>query len=256
MILLEHISKTFHPGTANENRCLNQLTLAVNRGDFVTVIGSNGAGKSTLLNILSGSLPVDEGRIEIAGQDVTRMPEHKRARFIGRVFQDPMAGTAADLSIEENLALAMKRGRGRGLSQAVQSDYLPLFRQELAQLGLGLGDRLSDRIGSLSGGQRQSITLLMAALTMPHIILLDEHTAALDPKTADTVMSITDKLVQTHGLTALMITHNMEHALRYGNRLVMLHKGQVAFDFGAEEKSSLTAQDLLNRFTELSSGGD
>ena len=253
MILLDKIYKTFHKGTANEFRCINGLTLAVERGDFVTVIGSNGAGKSTMLNILAGAMPVDKGRIEISGKNVTDMPEHKRARLIGRVFQDPMVGTAAALSIEENLALAMKRTGGRGLGPAVRSRYEPRFKEELGQLDLGLENRLKDRIGLLSGGQRQSVTLLMAALIRPHIILLDEHTAALDPKTADTVMRITDKIVRTHKLTAMMITHNMEHALQYGNRLVMLHQGGVFFDARGKERSRLTKQDLLNRFSEVSS---
>lgn len=253
MIRLDNIYKTFHPGTVNENRSINGLSLEVASGDFVTVIGSNGAGKSTMLNILSGAIPVDSGRIEIADQDVTKMPEFKRARLIGRVFQDPMVGTAGALSIEENLSLAMKRTGSRGLGPAVKSQYEPIFKKELAQLDLGLENRLQDTIGLLSGGQRQSITLLMAALIKPHIILLDEHTAALDPKTADTVMRITDKIVKTHNLTALMITHNMEHALKYGNRLVMLHRGKVAFDVKGEERAKLTTQDLLDRFSKVSS---
>lgn len=252
MIRLDNIYKTFHPGTVNENRSINGLSLEVETGDFVTVIGSNGAGKSTMLNILAGAIPVDSGRIEISGQDVTKMPEFKRARLIGRVFQDPMVGTAGALSIEENLSLAMKRTGGRGLGPAVKSHYEPVFKKELAQLDLGLENRLQDTIGLLSGGQRQSITLLMAALIKPHIILLDEHTAALDPKTADTVMRITDKIVKTHNLTALMITHNMEHALKYGNRLVMLHRGKVAFDVKGEERAKLTTQDLLDRFSKVS----
>lgn len=251
MITLRNVYKTFNKGTINENPSLRGLSLAIEEGDFVTVIGSNGAGKSTLLNAIAGSLSIDSGAILIDELDVTKQPEHRRASLIGRVFQDPMVGTAAQLTIEENLALAMKRKGGRCLLPAVKSSYATFFREQLGQLGLGLEDRLGDVIGLLSGGQRQAITLLMAALVEPRIILLDEHTAALDPKTAHIVMKLSAKLIAEHKLTALMITHNLEHALRYGNRLVMLHAGVVAFDLRGDDKKHLSTADLFRMYSEV-----
>lgn len=251
MIKLENIHKTFYPGTVNENKSINGLNLTIEREDFVTIIGSNGAGKSTLMNLLAGSLTADSGKIEIDGIDVTYTSEHQRAKWIGRVFQDPMKGTASSLTIEENLALAMKRTLPRNLTKAVKASYLQQFKDELAKLNLGLENRLQDIIGLLSGGQRQSITLLMSSLVKPHIILLDEHTAALDPKTAKTVMELTRDIIKDHRLTAIMITHNMEQAIKYGNRIVMLHKGRVAFDLKGEERTKQTSSSLLARFSQV-----
>lgn len=252
MIQIEKVYKTFHKGTINENPILQGLSLSLNSGDFATIIGSNGAGKSTMLNVIAGTTPVDQGRIQIGQHDVSKLAEHKRAHLIGRVFQDPMVGTAASLTIEENLALAMKRGGRRNLSFGVKNQDKAFFKEQLAQLGLNLETRLQDIIGLLSGGQRQSITLLMAALIKPQIILLDEHTAALDPKTGEAVMAITQKIIAEHKLTALMITHNLDHAIRFGNRLIMLHKGKVALDLSGAAREKLTSQELLSQFTQIS----
>ena len=250
MLNVEHISKTFNRGTINEKRALNDLSLSLADGDFVTVIGGNGAGKSTLLNAVAGVWPVDDGKIEISGEDVTGMPEYQRARYIGRVFQDPMMGTAPNMQIEENLALANRRGKKRGLRWGVTQQEKALYRERLATLGLGLEDRMTARVGLLSGGQRQALTLLMAALQAPKILLLDEHTAALDPATAAKVLELSDQIIREHKLTAMMITHNMTDAIRHGNRLIMMDRGRIVLDIAGEEKMRLTKADLLARFAE------
>lgn len=252
MLELKHIYKTFHPGTINERRALFGLDLSLAKGDFVTVIGGNGAGKSTMLNAISGVFPVDAGSITIDGVEVARLPEYKRAAYLGRVFQDPMTGTAASMGIEENLALAMRRGKTRGLRWGITSQEREQFRTELATLGLGLEDRMNAKVGLLSGGQRQALTLLMATLKKPKLLLLDEHTAALDPKTAAKVLEISAKIVAEHGLTTLMITHNMRDAIQYGNRLIMMHEGRVIYDVQGEEKQKLHVKDLLQKFEQVS----
>ncbi len=251
MLKLEHVSKTFHPGTIHETRALQGLDLHLAPGEFVTVIGGNGAGKSTLLNAVAGVWPVDSGHILIDGADVTALPEHKRAAFIGRVFQDPMMGTAPNMQIEENLALANRRGKPRGLKWGVTRAEREVYREKLATLGLGLESRLEDKVGLLSGGQRQALTLLMASLQKPKLLLLDEHTAALDPATAAKVLELSDKIVAENELTALMITHNMRDALTHGNRIIMMHHGHIILDISGEEKKHLTKQDLLDRFAAL-----
>lgn len=248
MLEVKGLVKTFFKGTVNEKTALHGIDLHLQSGDFTTVIGGNGAGKSTLLNSIAGVFPVDAGTIKINDTDITKMPEYKRAAFIGRVFQDPMLGTAGNMQIEENLLLALRRGKKMGLKWAFVPEERELFRERLSLLGLGLEDRLSARMGLLSGGQRQSITLLMATMLRPELLLLDEHTAALDPKTAANVLSLTDKLVQEYKLTTLMITHNMRDALRFGNRLIMMNNGRIIFDVRDEEKAKLTVQDLLERF--------
>ena len=250
MLNVEHISKTFNRGTINEKRALNDLSLSLADGDFVTVIGGNGAGKSTLLNAVAGVWPVDDGKIEISGEDVTGMPEYQRARYIGRVFQDPMMGTAPNMQIEENLALAYRRGKKRGLRWGVTQQEKALYREKLATLGLGLEDRMTARVGLLSGGQRQALTLLMAALQAPKILLLDEHTAALDPATAAKVLELSDQIIREHKLTAMMITHNMTDAIRHGNRLIMMDQGRIVLDISGEDKQKLTKADLLARFAQ------
>ena len=250
MLELQSISKTFHPGTIHAKKALQNLSLSLNDGDFVTVIGGNGAGKSTLLNAVAGVWPVDDGKIEISGEDVTGMPEYQRARYIGRVFQDPMMGTAPNMQIEENLALAYRRGKKRGLRWGVTQQEKALYREKLATLGLGLEDRMTARVGLLSGGQRQALTLLMAALQAPKILLLDEHTAALDPATAAKVLELSDQIIREHKLTAMMITHNMTDAIRHGNRLIMMDRGRIVLDIAGEEKMRLTKADLLARFAE------
>ena len=247
---IKNVSKTFNPGTINEKHALSNLSLSLNDGDFVTVIGGNGAGKSTLLNAVAGVWPVDSGAILIDGEDVTGMPEYKRAKYIGRVFQDPMMGTAPNMQIEENLALAMRRGKKRGLKWGVTSAEREAYRAKLATLGLGLEDRLTAKVGLLSGGQRQALTLLMASLQTPKLLLLDEHTAALDPGTAKKVLELSDKIISENKLTALMITHNMTDAIRHGNRLIMMDRGRIVLDISGEEKSRLTKADLLERFAE------
>lgn len=248
MLEIKHISKTFHPGTVNEKQALRDLSLVLKDGDFVTVIGGNGAGKSTLLNAVAGVWPVDSGSISIGGTDVTRLPEHKRAKYIGRVFQDPMMGTAATMQIEENMALAARRGRARTLRPGITRDERERYRETLKILDLGLEDRLTSKVGLLSGGQRQALTLLMAALRKPNLLLLDEHTAALDPKTAAKVLAATERIVQKDHLTTLMITHNMKDAIVHGNRLIMMYEGRVALDISGEDKKRLTVEDLLARF--------
>lgn len=248
MLDVRNIYKTFNPGTVNEKTALRGVSLTLNDGDFVTVIGGNGAGKSTLLNAVAGVWPVDEGCISIGGVDVTKLPEHKRAKYIGRVFQDPMMGTAATMQIEENMALAARRGRVRTLRPGITRDERDHYREMLKILDLGLEDRLTSKVGLLSGGQRQALTLLMAALRKPDLLLLDEHTAALDPKTAAKVLDATERIVQKDRLTTLMITHNMKDAIAHGNRLIMMYEGNIALDISGEEKKKLTVEDLLAKF--------
>ena len=249
MLKLENIRKTFHAGTVNQKIALDGLSLTLNDGDFVTVIGGNGAGKSTLLNTIAGTFPVDSGSITIDGEDITDLPEQKRARFLGRVFQDPMMGTAADMWIEENMALAAHRGERRGLRWAISPAERENFRRLLSELDLGLEDRLSSKVGLLSGGQRQALTLLMAVMKKPKLLLLDEHTAALDPKTAAKVLALSDRFIEESRLTALMVTHNMKDAIAHGNRLIMMNAGKIVFDISGEEKKRLTVDDLLHAFT-------
>ena len=252
MLELREIYKTFNPGTINEKRALNGVSLTLADGDFVTVIGGNGAGKSTLLNAVAGVWPVDSGTIAIDGIDVTSLPEHKRARYIGRVFQDPMMGTAATMQIEENLALAARRGKTRGLKAGITAREREEYRELLKILDLGLEERLTAKVGLLSGGQRQALTLLMASLVKPKLLLLDEHTAALDPKTAAKVLDATEKIVRRDNLTTLMITHNMRDAIAHGNRLIMMYEGRVAVDVSGEEKKHLTVEQLLALFSQAS----
>ena len=251
MLDLQHISKTFNPGTVNAKTALRDLSLTLHEGDFVTVIGGNGAGKSTMLNAVAGTFFVNTGRILIDGTDVTHLPEHKRAAFIGRVFQDPMMGTAPTMQIEENLALAARRGQRRGLKWGVTNAEREEYHEKLKMLGLGLEDRMTAKVGLLSGGQRQALTLLMASLKRPKLLLLDEHTAALDPTTAAKVLELSDKIVEENGLTAMMITHNMTDAIRHGNRLIMMNEGRIILDIAGEEKKKLTKRDLLERFAAL-----
>ena len=253
MLKITNLQKTFNPGTVNAKTALKGLNLTLNDGDFVTVIGGNGAGKSTLLNAIAGVWKPDYGTIELDGIDVTGMPEHKRAQFLGRVFQDPMKGTAPDMEIAENLAIASKRGIRRRFKWGVKKADRKQYKALLATLDLGLEDRLSAKVGLLSGGQRQAVTLLMATLNRPKLLLLDEHTAALDPKTASKVLALTDKIVSENNLTTLMITHNMHDAIAYGNRLIMMHEGNVVVDVSGEEKKQLTIPQLLQLF-ETSSG--
>jgi len=251
MLDINNISKTFFPGTVNERRALVNLDLHLAEGDFVTVIGSNGAGKSTLLNAISGRYTVDSGDIVIDGKRVNRMKEFQRAKYIGRVFQDPMAGTAPTLSIEKNLSLALRRGKPRTLGMSLNAKQRARFKEELASLELGLENRLPAKVGLLSGGQRQALSLLMAGFTHPRILLLDEHTAALDPQRAALVTELTERIVNQGGLTTLMVTHNMEQALRLGNRLIMMHEGQIVFEANAEEKKKLTVPLLLEEFSKI-----
>ena len=252
MLRVENVSKTFFPGTINEKRALQGLNLHLAPGDFATVIGGNGAGKSTTLNAIAGVFPIDSGKILIDGEDLTKKPEHKRAKYIGRVFQDPMMGTAAGMMIEENLAIAARRGKTPGLSWSFTDAQHEYFHELLKELDLGLEDRMTAKVGLLSGGQRQALTLLMATLKKPKLLLLDEHTAALDPKTAEKVLALTDKIVKRDKLTTLMITHNMRDALRFGNRLIMLHNGRVIIDVQGEEKRHLEIPDLLAMFEKAS----
>lgn len=252
MLEVKNIYKTFNPGTINEKIALNGLSLKLNEGDFVTVIGGNGAGKSTLLNAVAGVWPVDEGQIVIDGTDVTKLSEHKRAAYLGRVFQDPMTGTAATMGIEENLALAKRRGTKRGLRKGITQQEREEYKELLKVLDLGLENRLTSKVGLLSGGQRQALTLLMATLKKPKLLLLDEHTAALDPKTASKVLEITDMIVNRDHLTTLMITHNMKDAIAHGNRLIMLMDGKVILDIQGEEKKKLTVKNLLDKFEQAS----
>ena len=252
MLELKELCKTFHPGTVNAKTALNHLSLTLEDGDFVTVIGGNGAGKSTLLNAIAGVFPVDSGSIVLDGEDMTDLPEHKRAALLGRVFQDPQMGTAPTMQIDENLALAARRGQRRGLKWGVTRAEREKYRTLLADLGLGLEDRMSTKVGLLSGGQRQALTLRMAPLKKPKLLLLDEHTAALDPKTAMKVLETSQRIVERDGLTTLMITHNMKDAIAYGNRLIMMDAGTVVLDVKGEEKQQLTVPDLIRRFSAAS----
>lgn len=254
MLEIQNIHKTFNPGTINEKVALNGVNLNLNPGDFVTIIGGNGAGKSTTLNAIAGVWSVDEGKIIIDGVDITKLSEHKRALYLGRVFQDPMTGTAATMSIEENMAIAARRGERRGLGWGITKKERERYKEALKELDLGLEDRLSSKVGLLSGGQRQAITLLMASLKKPKLLLLDEHTAALDPKTAAKVLDISDKIIQEHQLTAMMVTHNMKDAIAHGNRLIMMHEGKIIYDVSGEEKKNLKVADLLAKFEEVSDG--
>ena len=254
MLEIQNIHKTFNPGTINEKVALNGVNLNLNPGDFVTIIGGNGAGKSTTLNAIAGVWSVDEGKIIIDGVDITKLSEHKRALYLGRVFQDPMTGTAATMSIEENMAIAARRGERRGLGWGITKKERERYKEALKELDLGLEDRLSSKVGLLSGGQRQAITLLMASLKKPKLLLLDEHTAALDPKTAAKVLAISDKIIQEHQLTAMMVTHNMQDAIAHGNRLIMMHEGKIIYDVSGEEKKNLKVADLLAKFEEVSGG--
>ncbi|SKB50719.1 putative ABC transport system ATP-binding protein [Lachnospiraceae bacterium] len=248
MLEVQNIYKTFNPGTINEKHALNGVNLTLEDGDFCTVIGGNGAGKSTMLNAVAGVWPVDSGRIIIDGEDVTGLPDYKRAAVIGRVFQDPMTGTAATMEIEENLALAARRGRSRTLRWGVTRAERDVYREKLKILDLGLEDRMTAKVGLLSGGQRQALTLLMATLVKPKVLLLDEHTAALDPKTAEKVLNATEAVVNRDHLTTLMITHNMRDAIAHGNRLIMMNEGRIVLDIRGEEKKNLTVEDLLHQF--------
>ena len=252
MLELVNIHKTFNLGTINEKKALDGVNLQLDEGDFVTVIGGNGAGKSTVLNAIAGVWPIDTGNIIIDGQDVTGLPEHKRAAFLGRVFQDPMNGTTATMEIEENLALAARRGKRRGLSWGITKKEKEEYRELLKMLDLGLEDRMTSKVGLLSGGQRQALTLLMATLKKPKLLLLDEHTAALDPKTAAKVLALSDKMIEENNLTAMMVTHNMRDAIVHGNRLIMMNEGKVILDIKGEEKKKLTVEDLLHKFEEIS----
>ena len=248
MLKIRDVYKTFNRGTVNEKVAINGLDLTLEDGDFVTVIGGNGAGKSTMLNLIAGVFPVDSGKIILNGLNLNGLPEHKRARFLGRVFQDPMRGTAATMGIEENLALAYRRGKRRGLGHGITGEEREMYREKLKSLDLGLEDRLTSKVGLLSGGQRQALTLLMATLQKPDLLLLDEHTAALDPKTADKVLQLTEEIVARDHLTTLMVTHNMKNAIQYGNRLIMMDAGRVVVDIRGEEKKNLSVHDLLEKF--------
>ena len=254
MLRMEEIWKTFNAGTVNEKTALSGLNLELKEGDFVTVIGGNGAGKSTMLNAVAGVWPVDEGKIYIDDEDVTKLPEHKRAKYLGRVFKDPMTGTAAGMQIEENLALAARRGSFRFLKPGITHKERKYYQERLAALGLGLEDRMTTKVRLLSGGQRQALTLLMATLKKPRILLLDEHTAALDPKTAAKVLEATDRIVEENHLTTMMITHNMKDAIVHGNRLIMMYDGHIIYDVAGEEKKRLKVSDLLEKFEQASGG--
>lgn len=248
MLELKGLYKTFNAGTINEKRAINGVDLTLEDGDFVTIIGGNGAGKSTVLNLISGVFPVDQGSIHLNENELTNLPEYRRAKYLGRVFQDPMMGTAATMNIEENLALAYRRGARRGLGIGIKKQEREMYREQLSTLGLGLEDRMTSKVGLLSGGQRQALTLLMATLKKPELLLLDEHTAALDPKTADKVLQLTEEIVARDHLTTLMVTHNMKNAIQYGNRLIMMDSGKVVVDIRGEEKKNLSVKDLLEKF--------
>lgn len=253
MIQLTNVNKTFNANTINEKKALTNLNLTIETGDFVTVIGGNGAGKSTLLNLIAGVFPCDGGQIVLDDVDLTRQPEYKRAKLLGRVFQDPMMGTASEMGIEENLAMAFRRGKKRGLRWGIKNEERAFYKEKLQTLELGLETRLSNKVGLLSGGQRQALTLLMATLQKPKLLLLDEHTAALDPKTARKVLELTDEIVGRDSLTTLMVTHNMKDAIRVGNRLIMMHEGKIILDIKGQEKKDLQVKDLLQKF-ETASG--
>ena len=248
MLKIENVKKTFLAHTINEKRVLNGINLNLEEGDFVTVIGSNGAGKSTLLNAIAGTFMIDEGKISIDDVDITKLQEYQRAKYIGRVFQDPMVGTASDMWIEENLALANRRGNSRGLKLGITAEERKVYKELLAEFDLGLEDRLNTKVGLLSGGQRQALTLIMATIKKPKLLLLDEHTAALDPKTAKTVLDVTDKVVNKYKLTTFMVTHNMKDAIAHGNRLIMMDAGKIVLDIKGKEKKELTVEKLLEKF--------
>lgn len=254
MLEMTDVSKTFNAGTINEKKALIDIRLNLNAGDFVTVIGGNGAGKSTLLNLIAGVFPCDRGSIVLDGTDLTRQPEYVRAKLLGRVFQDPMRGTASEMGIEENLAMAYRRGKKRTLRWGITGKERELYHERLKKLGLGLEDRMSSKVGLLSGGQRQALTLLMATLQKPKLLLLDEHTAALDPRTAKNILVLTGEIVAEDHLTALMVTHNMRDAIRYGNRLIMMDEGRIIYDIAGEEKRNLKVEDLLEKFEAVSGG--
>ena len=252
MLQITNLHKTFNPGTPNENHVLKGVSLTLKEGDYVTVIGGNGAGKSTLLNSIAGTIGVDSGEIRIDSVDVTRLPEHKRAGLLGRVFQDPMQGTAAKMSVSENLALAARRGKHRGLRWGLPKGENQEFTKALEMLGLGLERRLDDKIGLLSGGQRQAITLIMATMQKPKLLLLDEHTAALDPKTAEIIMELTDQVVKEKKVTTIMVTHNLRYAVEYGNRLIMMHEGKAILDKAGEEKKTINTEEIMAIFNRIS----
>jgi len=252
MLTITNVRKTFNKGTVNEKKALNGINLHLKPGDFCTIIGGNGAGKSTMLNMIAGVYPIDSGKIEIDGVNISRDPEYKRAKYIGRVFQDPMRGTAAGMEIQENLALALRRGQKRGLGWGIKANEKDFYHDSLTRLGLGLQSRMSSKVGLLSGGQRQALTLLMATLEKPKLLLLDEHTAALDPKTAKKVLELTEEIVSEQKLTALMVTHNMKDAIQMGNRLIMMHEGRIIYDVEGEGKKNLQVEDLLRKFEEAS----
>ncbi|MDD4111671.1 MAG: ABC transporter ATP-binding protein [Herbinix sp.] len=254
MLKFNGVYKTFNHNTVNEKRVINDLSLHLQRGDFVTVIGGNGAGKSTLLNLIAGVYPPDSGSILLEGEAITHLPEYKRAKYLGRVFQDPMMGTAANMEIQENLALAYRRGKRRGLRWGITNKEKQNYIEKLTNLGLGLETRMTSKVGLLSGGQRQALTLLMATLQQPKLLLLDEHTAALDPGTAERVLELTQQIVSANNLTTLMVTHNMKQAIQYGNRLVMMYEGKIIFDVSGVEKSDLKVADLLKKFEIVSNG--
>ena len=254
MLDIIKVYKSFNIGTPVQKDALKGLELHLDKGDFVTVIGGNGAGKSTMLNAVAGVFPVEQGNIKIDGHDVTKEPEFKRAKYIGRVFQDPLKGTAGDMQIEENLALALRRGKHRSLKWGISSKEREMFVEMLKDLDLGLESRMASKVGLLSGGQRQALTLLMATIKEPQLLLLDEHTAALDPKTAQKVLDMTERVVNEHHLTTMMITHNMKHAIKYGNRLIMMNDGQIIYDVSGEEKKNLEVSDLLRKFEQVSGG--
>jgi len=251
MVRLENISKTFNLNTPNENQVFNRLSLNVNEGDFITIIGSNGAGKSTMLNAIAGVFPIDEGKIFIDGQDVTNLPEYRRAAYIGRVFQDPMLGTSPSMTIEENLSLAYSRANNISLRWGLNPAKRKIFKEYLSEIPLGLENRLTTKVKLLSGGQRQALTLIMATMKKPKLLLLDEHTAALDPKTAVLVNQLTESIIYKNRITTMMVTHNLEHAIKMGNRLIMMHKGKIVLDIKGEEKRTMTIQKLLSKFEQV-----
>ena len=252
MLTITNVKKTFNKGTVNEKKALNGINLHLAPGDFVTIIGGNGAGKSTMLNMIAGVYPIDSGKIEIDGVNISREPEYKRAKYIGRVFQDPMRGTAANMEIQENLAMALRRGKSRGLGWGIKKNEKDFYREALAQLDLGLQTRMTSKVGLLSGGQRQAMALLMSTMTPIEFLILDEHTAALDPKTAETIMELTDRIVREKNLTTIMVTHNLRYAVDYGNRLLMMHQGEVVMDLKGKEKEELQVEDILSKFNEIS----
>ena len=254
MLKIVNVEKTFNKGTINEKKALDGISLHIKEGEFVTVIGGNGAGKSTVLNMIAGVYPIDAGQIILDGEDISRKPEYARAKFLGRVFQDPMKGTAAGMEIQENLALAYRRGKSRTLRWSITKDEKKRYKEALKTLDLGLEERLTSKVGLLSGGQRQALTLLMASLQKPKLLLLDEHTAALDPKTAAKVLELTNNIITENKLTAMMVTHNMKDAIRMGNRLIMMHEGRIIYDVSGEEKANLKVSDLLEKFEQASGG--